>query len=694
MTRKAFWETVARFDRTKVAPWMALRNALGVTLPLAIGAAVGNPGGGLIVSLGALNVSFSDGSDPYAHRARRMLAASLFCALAVFAGGLTGHLHAVAIAEAAACAFAAGMMVAVSTTAADIGTVTLIVLVVFSAQAMSPKRALIAGLLALGGGLLQTMLALALWPVRRYAPERHALATLYTELARAAATGAPPREAPPASAQISAAQTALQTLSGDRSLEAERYLALLSQAERMRLALLAISRLRGRIGTEAPELNRALTLASEMLAAIGTSLESAATAEPRRECAAELRELGEQLRTRGSLPMFRDARWQIEALAGQLRSALDLAGHVTPSGAVEFERREAKQPWRLRLAGALALLRANLQLDSAAFRHALRLTVCVVLGTIVGHSLDWRRSYWLPMTVAIVLKPDFTATFSRGLLRLGGTLAGLVLATGLFHFLMPGLAAKVALIAVFAFVIRCYGPANYGVLVTALTALVVLLFAVTGMTPAAVMMERGVNTAAGGAIALAAYWLWPTWERSQIAETLARMLDAYRAYFRAVRDAYLEPEQPVATQLDRARMAARLARSNLEAAATRLRAEPGAAAARLTAIEAILANSHRFIHAAMSLEAGLVRSRPVPAREGFRVLTSHVDLTLYYLAASLRGSRIAAADLPDLREDHHALVVSGNPGVERYALVNIETDRITNSLNTLTEEILAWHATS
>ena len=47
-------------------------------------------------------------------------------------------------------------------------------------------------------------------------------------------------------------------------------------------------------------------------------------------------------------------------------------------------------------------------------------------------------------------------------------------------------------------------------------------------------------------------------------------------------------------------------------------------------------------------------------------------------------------DLPDLREDHHALVLSGDSVSERYALVNVETDRITNSLNTLSEEALRW----
>jgi uncharacterized membrane protein YccC len=669
---------------------MALRNAIGVTVPLAVAAAIGDPGGGLIAATGALNVAFSDGTDSYAHRARRMLTASVCCAIAVVVGALTGRLHALAILEAALCAFIAGMMAAVSVSAADIGTVTLIVLVVFSAQEMDPKHAAVAGLLALGGGLLQTALALALWPVHRYAPERRALSLLYAELSRAAAVAAPASGAPPATVEMSAAQTGLQALTGDRSLEAERYLALLSQAERIRLALLALSGLRARITEATPEIGRALTLASEILTAVAASLASAAPAKVPAECPVQLQELSEQLRKRDVHPAVRDARFQIEALSGQLRSALDLSSHVTRAGEIEFERREARQPWKLRLAGTVALLRANMQLGSATFRHAVRLAVCVVIGTLVGHFLDWHRSYWLPMTIAIILKPDFTSTFSRGVLRLGGTLAGLVLATGLFHFLAPSRPMEVALIALFAFLIRCFGPANYGILVTGLTALVVLMFAMTGNAPATVMVERGLNTTVGGWIALAAYWLWPTWESTLVSETLARMLENYRTYFRAVRDAYLEPDKSFASRLDRERMAARLGRSNLEAAVTRLRSEPGAPAKRVTALDAVLANSHRFIYAAMALEAGLVRSRPAPARDTFRTFTTHVDLTLYFLAASLRGANLMPADLPDLREDHHALIGSGDPAVERYALVNEETDRITNSLNTLTVEILAW----
>jgi hypothetical protein len=168
----AFWQAVTRFDRKQLAPVMAVRNALGVGVSLYTGILLGNPSGGVMAATGALNVAFSDGNDPYVHRGRRMVSAALFVSLAVFAGRLCGNNHAVAITLEAACAFAAGILVAAGTTPSDIGTITLVSLIVFSASpASSLGKALTSGLLALAGGALQTLFALALWPVNRYGPE-------------------------------------------------------------------------------------------------------------------------------------------------------------------------------------------------------------------------------------------------------------------------------------------------------------------------------------------------------------------------------------------------------------------------------------------------------------------------------------------------------------------------------------------
>jgi hypothetical protein len=170
------------------------------------------------------------------------------------------------------------------------------------------------------------------------------------------------------------------------------------------------------------------------------------------------------------------------------------------------------------------------------------------------------------------------------------------------------------------------------------------------------------------------------------------MLDAYRDYFRMVRDSYLQPDAEFSHEMARMRLAGRLARSNLEASVDRFMVEPGTSVESLRFLSAILASSHRMIHSMMGLEAGLSRSRPAPARETFRAFANDVELALYYLAAALRGSTLSQGDLPSLRDDHHALVESGDSLTERYALVNVETDRMTNSLNTLGEQILGWLA--
>ncbi|HLJ50170.1 MAG TPA: FUSC family protein [Bryobacteraceae bacterium] len=688
---KALIDAVFRFDSTKINPWIALRNTIGVAVPLAIGVATNNVGAGVVAASGALNVSFSDSAETYRERARRMVLASLLVALGVFVGAATGWSAVMTVTVATVWAFAAGMMVALDQSAADLGSVSLVTLVVFASRPMPPMQAFLAGLMALGGGLFQTSLSLALWPVRRYQLERRSLRELYLELARFTEMPLQPLEAPPASGQSTKSQQALSALNRDHAVEAERLLALLSQAERMRLSLLALMRSRIRLERESPDsreghiLQSLFQSAAVVLRAVADALISGQT--PPAMDLRDVNDAADWLRAANNA-IAGDAAFQIDALAGQLRAALDLASRASPAGHTEFARAEARKPRRLQLGSTVAILLANLSLRSTACRHALRLAACIAIGDSIGHVADLQRSYWLPMTIAIILKPDFTTTFSRGVLRLSGTLVGLLLATGLFHFLHTSAAGDVVLIVPVMFLMRCFGPANYGVFATFVTGMVVLLVAITGVPPQQVMLARGINTTAGGVLALIAYWLWPTWERTVVAEVLARLLDCYRDYFRVVRNAYQHPESRLDRELDAARLGGRLARSNVQASVDRIASEPGTPAQVLQSLGAILATTHRLAHALMAMEAGLLTSRPAPPRPTFKKFADDVELTLYYLAAALRGSPVTRTDVPDLRADHRALVHTAHAEADRYTLINAETDRITNTLNTLSEQIL------
>ncbi|HVH50305.1 MAG TPA: FUSC family protein, partial [Candidatus Bathyarchaeia archaeon] len=516
-----------------------------------------------------------------------MLASTAWCSVAVLLGGLTAHSNTVAVIVATLWAFIAGMLVSLGTTAADVGVISAVVLLVYSAQALTPLQALQAAGLALSGGLLQILLSIALWPVRRYEPERRSLAALYSELARIATHASEATSAPLATKEIAQANDALSGLTTDTSLSALRYRSLLSQAERIRLSLATLARLRSRLSRENPfhpaitALDQFRANAAVLLQAIANSLESGK--EINREAdrlvlgtalAEQLNRAEEEGTQTFSNAVMHDAKFQADALGGQLRAAVDLSRNATPAGEAEFEKREALQPLWTRFTSRIATLGANLNFSSAALRHAIRLAICVALGNALGRVLHPNRAYWIPMTIVLVLKPEFAVTFSRGVLRIIGTLVGLLLATGLFHFLPIHTATEIVLVAIFVFVIRWIGPANYGIFGVAISALIVLLISITGVAPNEVIAARGVNTIIGGAFALTAYAIWPTWERSRLPDLFAALLDGYRNSFRSISRKLMNPASVSRREREHTRHASRLARSNLETSLERFAAEP------------------------------------------------------------------------------------------------------------------------
>ncbi|HTC67096.1 MAG TPA: FUSC family protein [Candidatus Acidoferrum sp.] len=679
---------------------------MGVVLPLIAGFALHMPRGGLVVASGALNVSYSDGSDPYSARLRRMLASSVICAVAVFVGAGSGKHVVLSVMLAAVWAFIAGMFVAVGGAAPDLGVISLVTLLIYAAQHLTPREAAISGVLALAGGLLQTALSVALWPVRRYDPERRALEKFYLELANTAAAPWTATSSPRASAQSGQAQEALLGLARDSGAESIRYRALLNQAERIRLTLLMLMRLRLRMEREIPDypgigiLSGYLQVASQILRHISNALSGAPSTEPdekARQAVEALDRFSVQLRevAAATPPSFiaavaKDAVFQMDALSGQLRAALDLSQNSVEAIGVADATSLTPRTWKESFSNITEIFRNHLNLQSPIFRHAIRLAVLVALGDILGTEVSWRRTYWLPMTIALVLKPEFTATFTRGLLRIAGTIVGLLLATALFHLFNPGVVLQVILIFVLVFLLRWLGPANYGIFGTAVSALIVLLLAIAGVPPNDVIWARGINTVVGGSLALLAYWLWPTWERTRVSERIAEMLDAYRNYAHA-----LSRWNPVNMQeLESTRRAARSARANLEASIDRLSSEPGTTREKLARLSALLASSHRLIHALMALDAIFSHKPALANSPPLKNFMSKLEKTLALLSSTLRGVREPSKDFPSLREEHRLMVqdrTSGaNSALARFDAINVETDRITNSVNTLAEQIMQW----
>lgn len=79
----------------------------------------------------------------------------------------------------------------------------------------------------------------------------------------------------------------------------------------------------------------------------------------------------------------------------------------------------------------------SLVFSSSAVAYSIRVAVTLMIAVELDHLLKLKNGYWLPMTTIVVLKPDFFRTYTNGVQRSLGTLAGVVAASVIAVVLRP-----------------------------------------------------------------------------------------------------------------------------------------------------------------------------------------------------------------------------------------------------------------
>ena len=672
---------------------VALRNSAGVVLPIAAGIFSGHVALGLAVASGALNTMFMDQPGPYRLRMQRMLLTSLAAALSGFTGSLLGANAPLMVAAALIWGIGGGMLVALGQNAGRAGLTCMILLLVMGAVPLDLAGASGASVAIFAGGLLQMTFSLAAWPLLRYRPEREALSRLCSELAAVCHGPVRPdrqHRVPPVTQSLLEVEQLLHGVHRARGTAMDTFRVLARIVERIRLEILALVDVIDMLPEDADAQNvqarhtllRLRDYTARVLDGVADALHRAtipfSTSGALEGYEAALAAL-EEIAAPGNTNLQRArtiALARVEALGGQLRALVRNVEFAGGAGELRAEQNEARLPAALRPASPLATLRANLHLQSVAFRHALRCGVCLAIAVAGERAFGVAHGFWVPMTTAIVLKPDFAGTFSFGLLRVVGTLAGLLLTSVMVHYAFGNVWAQVALLAVLCLGFRLLTTVNYGLGVMMLTGLIVILLSLHGEAPGDTMLLRGVATCIGSAFALLAYAVWPTWERLRPA--LAAMIDSYRVYFSTLFS------DDAAARRD-ARVASRSARTNALASLERLRGEPQHDRALIAQAEALFANANRFVRAAMALEAVLQDSPQRPAQAAVLAFARSVEASLGEIAQSLRDER--PAQIGSLRRDERELAKmlgAVNDKARPVAVAIADAcDRITDAVNTL-----------
>ena len=222
---------------------------------------------------------------------------------------------------------------------------------------------------------------------------------------------------------------------------------------------------------------------------------------------------------------------QNQNLAKSLSSGLDLEKFVTNN-----EKPNVK------------VLLNNFSLQSSHFRHSLRITVALLIGYFISRLdfLGIGHSYWILITIIAIMRPAYSTTKHRNLLRLYGTVSGAVAAYALLYFIENSTAIFVILLLS---MILCFSflKAKYAWAVFFMTIYIFLGF--NFLKPGNVNLifkDRIIDTVIGGIVAFSvSYFVLPVWEHTQNRDLMKKSAKANLDYFKAVMNIFAKKKLAV-----------------------------------------------------------------------------------------------------------------------------------------------------
>jgi hypothetical protein len=158
-------------------------------------------------------------------------------------------------------------------------------------------------------------------------------------------------------------------------------------------------------------------------------------------------------------------------------------------------------------------LRHSTHIRWTGFWHAVRLTAAALAGTVLYRVTNPDDGFWIPEAALFIMRPE------RGLTR---RRAGAALTTLLLVALRPGttlLAVLAVLASAVAFSVQ---RVNFGLYITFVTCIFVLLTAFGGLPARTAISNRVMDNLIGSALAVLALWLWPTRPRDAVPEDRPR----------------------------------------------------------------------------------------------------------------------------------------------------------------------------
>jgi uncharacterized membrane protein (TIGR01666 family) len=542
-----------------------IRITLEIIIPALLFAYMGRLETGLAISLGALCVSISDGPGPVIHKKNGMFFCNIFVFISALLTGFLNH-NPVTLGILILCSsFVFTMFSVFGNRATSIGFAALLIMVLQMTTVKPASEAITESLLILCGGVWYMIIALFFFRLTPYRPAQRSVADCLRETARYLLIKAEMYNTHSNLRQQYQRMLEQQVVVNEKQNEVRELLfknrALLRESTKAGRMLVLIfveavdlfekimatgydyEDIRKNYGEDGflDDVYFILKELGSELIFIGETIQSNSSFQKPGNMDKEMARLKEKIERLSAKKNMMLAE-KIFTNLQVLKNNIDGISNYFNKDFVQTKKLRSRKEYSRFVSHqtiSWKVFKNNLTLESSIFRHSLRVMLACIAGYILSKLfLHGHHSYWIIMTIIIILKPAFSLTKKKNADRLLGTLAGGILGLLLLFFVKDEVAIF-CLLVFFMLGTYTFKTLNYIVMVIFLTPYVLILFHFLGLGALNVASERLMDTAIASVLsALASYFLFPVWESSQLKNYMADMLSANIHFLRVLKDFY------------------------------------------------------------------------------------------------------------------------------------------------------------
>lgn len=307
----------------------------------------------------------------------------------------------------------------------------------------------------------------------------------------------------------------------------------------------------------------------------------------------------------------------------------------------------------------------NLTMKSDNFRHALRLSIAMVVGYLVSLFYPLGHGYWILLTIVVILKPAYSLTKSRNKDRLLGTVLGVIIGVLVLYVVQD---KTVLLVIMILLMISSYIflRKDYLTSVILMTPYVIIFFNLLNPNNfRAVLTDRLADTLIGSIIALpASLFLFPAWEREKIKPLILKMLEDSIHYFNAIACSFSKEKDTLDAEKHLARKDALVALANLSSAFNRMIAEPKRKQKGIEDIHHFVVLSHMLTSHIATLSLFSQKNEGAYSSAEYLAVTNNISQYLNNAAVILQGSSLVE-NTDNLKQSLRALNERANQLLEK-----------------------------